>query len=864
LYFISDRDEAQRNNLWAFDTHTGTARQVTSYRTMDIHFASIGPDDIVYENAGKLWRLPLLASGEGQPVEVSIRVVADYIDLRPRVEKVGDGTRNASITPAGARIVAETRGELFSVPAEHGVVRNLTRSSGVAERWPAVSPDGTRVAYFSDRSGEYELVARPLDGDGDETRLTAAPLNVGFGYQPQWSPDGKTIVFVDKAMRMHRVDVATGAVTQLDKGYWMYHGELSRFAVTFSADSRWIVWSRGLENAHDAIFAFDSQTGATHQLTSGFYNDTQPAFDPDGKYLYWLSDRTHSPMYGRVADDWIYANATNVLCAPLRTDVPSPLRPRNDDDATKAEPKDGKDEKPPASPAVVSIDVSGFESRAITLPMAAGNYNNLRAVRGKLLVIRGRRTGESGGNSPLVAWELKDRAEKEVLDNANDFEVSGNGKKLLVRRGSTFSIIDPAPKQAFKALGTAGLEMTVDPREEWRQLFAEAWRLQRDYFYDPGMHGSDWAAMRARYEPLLAHCVTRWDVNHVIGELIGEINSSHTYRGGGDTREAPGRAIGMLGCDYELANGHWRIRKIIRGAAWDAADERSPLAEPGCDVSEGDYLLAVNGEPVRADREPYAALDGLANKTVELTVNSQPAAEGARRVLVQPMGSEFNLRYRAWIEVNRKRVDDATNGRVGYCYIPNTGGQGQNELVRQFRAQFNKEAIIFDERWNGGGQIPDRFIELINRPVINYWAVRDGRDWQTPGLAHDGPKCMLINGRAGSGGDAFPHYFRERGLGPLIGTRTWGGLIGYTGVPRLLDGGNVTVPSFGIYDRDGKWIIEGTGVSPDIEVQDDPSKMWNGGDPQLDTAIMVMLRALEQGQGAKRPAKPAYPDRHGK
>ena len=864
LYFLSDRDDAKRTNIWSADVLTGKTRAVTEYPYMDVHFASAGPDSIVYEYNGKLWRLPLTDTGETEPYELTVHVVADYIDLRPRVEAVGDSARNATVSPGGQRMLAEARGELFSVPAEHGVVRNLSQTSGAAERFPAWSPDGSRIAYFSDASGEYELMVRPADGSDGATQLTAERLNVGFCYQPQWAPDSKSIVFVDNAMRIRRVVIATGEVTEIDRGLWMYHGQLNNFRVSFSADSRWITWSRGLENAHNAVFLLDTQSGERHQLTSGFYNDRDPVFDPDGRFIYWLSDRTHSPMYGQVADDWIYANATNVLCATLQADGASPLRPRNNEDgqATDDKKDEQRDEKP-GPPTPVAIDVNGFESRAVELPLPAGNYSNLRAVRGKLLVIRNRRTGESGGNSPIVSWELKDRAEKEVLDNASDFEVSGNGKKLLVRRGNRFAIVDPDPKQAFKPLDTAGLEMTIDPRAEWRQLFTEAWRLQRDYFYDPGMHGTDWNSMRVRYEALLEHCVTRWDVNHVIGELIGEINSSHTYRSGGDTTDAQRRAIGLLGCDYELANGHWRISHIVRGAAQDGADARSPLDEPGCNVSEGDYLLAVNGVPVRADREPFAALDGLAGDTVELTVSAEPGPDDRRRVLVNTMASESRLRYLEWVETNRKKVETASKGRVGYCYIPNTGGYGQNELVRQYRAQFNKEAIIFDERWNGGGQIPDRFIEFIDRPVLNYWGVRDGRDWQTPGLAHDGPKCMLINGRAGSGGDAFPHYFRERGLGPLIGKRTWGGLIGYTGVPRLIDGGSVTVPSFGIYDRDGNWIIEGTGVSPDIEVEDNPAKMWNGGDPQLEAAITVMLRALES-RAAKRPDKPAYPDRSGK
>ncbi|MCW8984299.1 MAG: PDZ domain-containing protein, partial [Thermoanaerobaculales bacterium] len=410
-----------------------------------------------------------------------------------------------------------------------------------------------------------------------------------------------------------------------------------------------------------------------------------------------------------------------------------------------------------------------------------------------------------------------------------------------------------------KTLATSSMEMIVNPSEEWRQIFNDAWRLERDYFYDPNMHGVDWPAMRERYGALLDDVITRWDLNFIIGELIGEINTSHSYRGGGDVERGEQRGVGLLGVDWELANGAYRIANIVTAAPWDT-EVRSPLAEPGIDVGEGDWVLAVNGTPIDTSTDPWAAFEGLAETTAILTVNHQPTFDGAREVLVETLGSEARLRNLAWIESNRRKVDEATDGRVGYVYVPDTGFGGQTELYRMWRPQIAKDGLIVDERFNNGGQIPDRFVEMLHRPLYNMWAVRSGKDWQTPFVSQIGPKVMLINAWSGSGGDAFPYYFRAAGLGPLIGTRTWGGLIGYSGCPPLVDGGRLTVPTFSFYNLDGEWDVEGYGVDPDIEVVDDPSLMLDGGDPQLDRAIAEVLKALDEKPPA-RPERPAYPVR---
>ncbi len=867
LYFLSDRDVNLRANIWAYELDTDTVRQVTHFEDFDIHFPAIGPDDLIFENGGRLYVMDL-ATETAKPIDV--KVVTDRATLRPRPVKVGDQLTGGDISPSGKRAVLAARGEIFSLPAEHGVVRNLTRTSAFAERHPAWSPDGKTIAYFSDRTGEYQLTFRPADGSGEEKTLTE--LGPGYRYTPMWSPDSKKIVFIDNLQVIHLYDVESGSLTEVDRGLWMTHPPLNRFEVSWSSDSRWFAYSRGLQNRQSAVYLYDTDAGESHQVTTGYVGCSNPVFDPEGKFLYYLSDRTFQPDYSDFDPTWIYANSTNIVAVPLRADVASPLAPRNDvegnsDDEEKDDyegEEEGKDEKKddekPKKAEAVKIDLEDFEARAVVLPPDAGNYSSMAAVKGKVIYQRQPRTGSDSEKSPIVFWDLEDREEKTILDNADGFGVSADGKKMIVLSGGTVAIVSVAPKQKMdKTLATSSMEMIVSPPEEWRQIFNDAWRLERDYFYDPNMHGVDWPAMRERYGALLDDVITRWDLNFIIGELIGEINTSHSYRGGGDVERAQRRGVGLLGVDWELADGAYRIAKIVTAAPWDS-EVRSPLAEPGVEVSEGDWVLAVNGTLIDTSMDPWAAFEGLAETAVILTVNDRPTLEGAREVLIETLGSESRLRNLAWIERNRRKVDDATDGRVGYAYVPSTGRGGQTELFRMFRAQYKKDGFIIDERFNNGGQIPDRFVELLSRPLYNFWAVRSGVDWQTPTIAHTGPKAMLINAWSGSGGDAFPYYFRAAGLGPLIGTRTWGGLIGYSGCPALVDGGRLTVPTFSFYNTDGDWDVENYGVDPDIEVVDDPSLMFDGGDPQLDRAIAEVLKALDENPPV-RPERPAYPVR---
>ena len=851
VYFVSDRGPNQRYNIWSYDLESEATRQITRFEDLDVHFPAIGPSDIVFEAGGQIYVLDLDTERYNR---IDIDVVTDLATLRPRTENVADYVTSGDISPTGKRAIVEARGEIFTLPAEHGVIRNLTATPGVAERYPTWSPDGRYVAYWSDRSGEYELTIRPADGSGAEERLTS--LGAGFRYTPFWSPDSKKLAFIDQAKRIRIYDRDGGRVIEVDQDIWMTHGGLANFEASWSPDSRWLAYSRGIENTQGAIFLFDTRTGERHQVTSGYYPSSRPVFDPDGKYLYFLSNRTFRPSYSDVDNSWVYPNTTNVVAVALRPDVASPLAPRNDEEEVKDEDADG-DEKKKEDDAkeedgekkgekAVEIELDGFERRLVVLPPSAGNYSDLKAVSGKIILHRRPNTGSADEDSPIVYWDLKEREEKTIIKDADGFALSADGKKMLVVKDHSAAIIDVKPNQKMeKRLRVNELEMTVDPRAEWRQIFADAWRFERDYFYDPYMHGVDWNAMREHYGKLLDDAVTRWDVNYVIGELIGELNASHSYRGGGDTERSERRGVGMLGIDWSLENGAYRIKKIIDGAPWDA-EVRSPFSQPGVDVKEGDYILAVNGVPLDTSKDPWASFQGLAGETVALTINSKPTMDGARQVYVETLRSETRLRHLAWIERNRKMVEEATDGRVGYIYVRNTSLDGQSELVRQFAAQFTKDGLIVDERFNSGGQIPDRFIELLNRPPLSYWAVRDGQDWRWPPVAHNGPKVMLINGWSGSGGDLFPLYFKKAGVGKLIGRRTWGGLIGISGSPRLIDGGVVTVPTFRMYHTDGKWFEEGYGVDPDIEVLDDPALMARGRDPQLEAAIEEVMRQLRE------------------
>jgi tricorn protease len=883
LYYLSDDGPSHRQNLWTLDPATLRRRQLTQYADHDVKWASIGPGprgtgEIVFQHGSELALYDIASAKSGV---VNVTVPGARAKLKARAVDASGFAQAWDVGPSGKRVLVSARGDVWSVPAKEGSPRNLTRTSGVAERYGAWSPDGRWIAWLSDESGEYELVVAPADGKGEAKTLTSG--GNAFRRIETWSSDSKYIAFSDKTGALYLQPAEGGETRLVARDVWQ--GDLWSVPPSFSRDGRYVAMALSSEDSPlNRIAIHDVETRETRIVTSGMFDDSWPTFDRKGDYLYFRRSGHFAPLYGELDSSFLYANTHQLCVVTLRADQKSPLAPKSDEETGEKEEDEKKDEKEGNEKAEkkeeedekakekeereeekpVEIAFDGFEERAVLLPVDPGVFSSL-AVNdaGALLYVRSPIQGvEDEPAIHLFDAGAEKPEEKLVAKDSDGFALSGDGKKLLAFVDGKPQIGDAKEDTKLEPVPLAGMEVDVDPRAEWRQIFTDAWRLMRDFFYDPGMHQVDWEAVRAQYAAMLDDCNSREDLSYVIREMISELNVGHAYYSGGDVGDQPSRSVGMLGCDYALEQGAYRIARIHAGAPWDT-DARGPLSQPGVGVKAGDYLLAVNGMPLDPARDPWAAFQGLAEKTVTLTVSAKPVRDAdAREVVVKALESERELRYRAWIEAHRRYVEEKTGGRVGYVYVPSTGFDGQNDLFRQYQGQLRKEALIVDERWNSGGQIPTRFIELLNRPATNYWARRDGNDWPWPPDAHFGPKCMLINGLSGSGGDAFPFYFRQAGLGKLIGMRTWGGLVGLSGYPPLIDGGDIECPSFAFYETDGTWGVEGHGVDPDIEVIDDPALMQDGGDPQLDRAIALMLEELET-RPYRAPARPAYPDRRG-
>ncbi|MCC6358514.1 MAG: PD40 domain-containing protein [Phycisphaerales bacterium] len=889
VYYLSDMGPEHRENIWKYDVKSGKKTQVTKFADYDVKWPSIGGGAIVFQYGRDLHVLDLQSE---QSKAVEITIPGDRPKLRPIREPMNDMIRSGDLSKSGKRVAVEARGDIFDLPAREGATMNLTRTSGVHERLPAFSPDGKWLAYFSDESGEYELYTRSLDGKAEVTQRTKGSKT--FYYGMAWSPDSKRIAYVDKAGNIHLLTLETGETKIVDTDPWA-----NSPGISWSNDSDWITYSKNGENSAGAIWVYQVSKDTKTQVTTGMFNDGSPAFDRKGEFLYYTSNRNfNSPKYEDVGTTFVYDETAVMLAVPLRKDVKSPLLPKNDSEEekkdeksdekksdsqpassqasdsqpassqtsdsqpTSAESKPAEEKKEEIKPLVIDLD--GFEQRAIQLPIRNGRLGNLTVNGdGHLIYVRFDREPAIKIFDPGA----DEKEEKTVLGGVGGYAMSADGKKLLAMRGGDMAVVDAKADQKMdKKVPTDSMATEIDPRAEWKHIFREAWRIQRDFFYDPTMHGVDWDAVYKQYEPMLADCVSREDVSVLIREMISELNVGHAYYFGGDEESQPNVSVGVLGCDFSLEDGAYRFKRIYQGGPWDS-DARNPLSEAGVNVKEGEYLLAVNNKMLDVAKDPWAAFIGLAGKTVTLTIGENPTCDDkTRSVVVKMPGGDGDLRYRAWIERNRAYVEQKSGGKVGYIYVPDTGVNGQNNLFRQFYGQIDKAALIIDERWNGGGQIPTRFIELLNRPVTNYWARRDGKDWTWPPDSHQGPKCMLINGLAGSGGDMFPWLFRFNKLGKLIGTRTWGGLVGITGYPPLIDGAQTTAPAFAFYEKDGTWGVEGHGVDPDIEVIDDPAKMVSKdgevADPQLDAAIDLMLKEIA-ASGYKPPKRPAYPNRRG-
>jgi tricorn protease len=869
VYFLSDRSGPV--SLYAYDTSTRQVRQLLENHGLDFKSLSAGPGAIAYEQFGAI-HLYDLATQREHTVPVTIR--GDLPALAPRIAAINPKeTQTIGISPTGARLVVEAHGEIFTLPAEKGDARNLTRTPGAAERDPAWSPDGKSIAYFGDESGEYRLYIRDQAGLQPPKAIDLGP-EPSYFYSPRWSPDSKHIAYSDKHLRLWVVDVDGGRPVKVDTGLRGSFGANQQ--LSWSPDSQWLAYTRDLESQMHAVFAWSLATRMSTQLTDGMSDAANPVFDPNGKYLYFTASTDNGPSNAGIDMSSLdRATVGNVYVIVLARATPSPVPPESDDENAKKEEGKDKGKKEDAKPAKVEptvIDLAGIGNRILSLPIPARNWVDLQAGKsGVLYLAEGFAVGRASTDQdqvPVSLWRFttEKRQTELLLSGVNAFRVSVDGEKAFFARDTNWFIVASADLKPGtpdapqgKPVANGGMTALLDPRAEWRQMFNETWRIERDFLYDPHLHGIDLAKIKARYEPYLAGLASRAEFTYLCVEMLGELSLGHVFVDGPrDNDEGP--KAGLLGADYALDHDRYRFAKIYNGLNWTPALS-APLTLPGIDVVEGDYLLAANGRELHAGDNIDAALDGTAGRQVVLRVARDPSGKDAREVKVVPVASERGLRNLDWIEGNRRKVDALSGGKVAYVYMPNTAGAGYTNFNRYFYAQLDRQAVVLDERYNEGGLIADYVVNQLGQKRLSGAIERDGKPVHDPQGAIFGPKAMIINQSAGSGGDAMPWYFRKAGLGTLVGTRTWGGLVGIGGYPQMMDGGSVTAPRYAIYGLGGEWEVEGHGIPPDIEVQEWPKDVAAGHDAQLERAVSIVMQGLA-AHPVEEPKIPPYPDFH--
>ncbi|MBN2431072.1 MAG: PDZ domain-containing protein [Acidobacteria bacterium] len=849
IYFTSDRDRLL--NLHCFDLNTRQIRHVTDFTDYDCLFPARGGDQIIFQKGGYLW---VLDTQTDEAHRLDITLADDRPATRPVFKNVTRNIEDYTISPSGARAVFSARGDLFTVPAEHGPVRNITLSEGYREMGAQWSSDGKSVSYLAETDGYYEIFIRSQDGSGDPVQLTSGNTSWILGHA--WSPDSKKIAFVNMQNELLLLDVQSREVTKIDSssknriqdGQW-------------SADSSWIVYSKMADNNIMRIWGYSLADDKTVPLTSAVFSCYSPSLDPEGKYLYFISARDFN-LRERDFSATIYA-------ATLRSDVESPLAPQSDEEKPAAEKKAAGKAAPDESAAKVEkntadegapekkeaaaektlvIEAEGMPDRVVALLTETGRYRQLQAVKGGVVFLKG---------GDLQQFSLEKRKAVTITKGVQSYSLTTDGKKALIHRGQDYFIIPmkPGVDPNEGKLNLGGMEMRITPLVEWRQIYSDAWRIMRDWFYDPNLHGVDWPDIHDKYEVMLPYLAHRADLDFLIGEMISELNAGHTYVFPGDAPAVERVDVGLLGCEFSADGEYYRIARIYHGENWDTR-ARSPLNAPGLNVTEGTYLLAVDGQPLTTAVSPYSLLQNKAGRQVRLTIHDKPARDGARDITVIPIQSELRLRYLDWVENNRAIVDKLSGGRIGYVHVPNTAFEGFEQMYKWFTPLTDKEALIVDDRYNGGGYSPLDMAELLAREPIAYWSRRHLDLVSQPFILNDGPKVMLINGYSSSGGDAFPFYFRELKLGSLMGKKTWGGLIGYGYSPRFVDGGGMAVPSSAFVNKQGEWDVEAVGVDPDIEVFDDPTLIVQGREPMLEAAVEHLLKELEKNPRRKVDTPP--------
>jgi tricorn protease len=856
IYFLSDR--AGHFTLFNYDTKTKKVAQLIKNEGLDIKSASAGPGAIVYEQFGEI-NLYDLKSGKTNKVNITLN--ADLPSVRPRYEKVASRIANAQLSPTGARAVFEARGEIISVPAEKGNARNLTNSPGAADRDPAWSPDGKWIAYFSDASGEYALHLSPQSGMGEVKKIDLGNPSSYF-YSPTWSPDSKKIAFTDKRLNLWYVDIEKGAPVKVDTN--TYENPWRVMDPDWSPDSKWIAYTKQLKNRMCAVFVHSLETGKSTQITDGLSDARFANFDKNGKYLYFTASTNAGPTTG-----WLDMSAfphqptRSVYVVVLKKGEPSPLAAESDEEKIAEEKKDETPKPPAKKEAVtVTIDFDRIGQRILALPIPARNYVGISVAKpGVLFIAEGGAGGLLGGGPATIhKFELDKKKFDKAVEGVTSFTVSANGEKMLVGQGPRYTIMPtmtPA-KPGEGVLNIGDMEVFIDPKAEWRQMYNEAWRIQRDFFYDPGLHGLDYEGTKKKYEAYLGGVAHREDLNYLFREMLGNMSVGHHNSNGGDSPQPNFVPTGLLGCDFKVENGRYRIAKIYNGENWNP-QLRAPLTQPGVEVNVGDYLIAVGGREVRTTENVYSFFESKANKQVLIKVSANPDGSNAREYTVVPVANEVGLRNLDWIESNRRKVDQLSGGKLAYVYLPDTAGGGYTNFNRYYFSQIDKEGAVIDERFNGGGTAADYIIDYMRRPLMNKWATREGEDFSTPSASIYGPKVMIINEYAGSGGDMMPWLFRKAGVGPTVGKRTWGGLVGIYDYPPLMDGGNVSAPRVAFYNLQGEWDVENHGTPADVDVDLDPSAWRQGKDTQLEKAVQVAMDLLKKNPPLK-PKKPAYPN----
>ncbi|HWP30546.1 MAG TPA: PDZ domain-containing protein [Fimbriimonadales bacterium] len=866
VYYVNDSDGIR--NLYVYDTKAQRKKQLTHFTEYDISWPSYGSGKIVFVREGKLWTLDI----ETEKIrEVKVRILTDLPETRPRRVSLAGNVRDVTISPSAVRVAVEARGELFSVPVKEGVTKNFSNTTGARERFPRWSPDGKWILFASDKTGEYEFYIQKSDLSEEPIRITQGSNR--FLNPPVWSPDSKKFFYTDSSNRGYIVDIETKEKKTIGKPEYPAYGD-----AVWSPDSKWLAYSRSESTGFSRIYIYDVEKGQETLISEGMFDDTNPVFDATGKYLFFVSRRN----IGFASDVFelspIATNTDMILGWTLKKETPSPFAPKDEGEKIEEKAKEGEGQKPTEQkpeqkpeqkqpgkpePPKVEIETQGIHERVFVVPIPPGSYQLVAAPKGKILYTSAPTFGMQGGSPTLFSFDLESKQSAPILSGFSALAFTPNYDKMAYLSGSAVGVVPVAPNQKTTdgRVRTDDVEARIDPRAEWKHGYWEAWRYVRDYFWADNIAGLDWQAIGERYAKWLPHVAHRTDLDQLLWEMLGDLGTGHAYllRTGFGAR--PGPQVGLLGADFENTAQGLRFKKIYRGHPWDS-NRRAPLGEPGLNVKEGDFLLAVDGIKLGPNTSLDDLLEGKANKLVELTINSTPSEEGSRKILVRPIADDVELRYADWIDSRRKYVEEKSNGRIAYVHVPDTAFGGIVEFWRMFYPQVDKDAMIIDERYNGGGFIPDFFIEKLSRKLLTYWKPRDLGSFRSPSAAMLGPKVMLINAYAGSGGDAFPYFFKKRNIGPLIGTRTWGGLIGIMGVRDLMCGGGITVPQFAMWDLDEKgrprWVVENIGVEPDIEVDNRPDLVAQGKDPQLDAAIEYLLNELKKNP-PRKPKEPPFP-----